>query len=41
MLAALAGSARIMQLGATARKHRRADHRAAKAEAKNSSKARR
>lgn len=41
LLTALAGSARIMQLRATARKHRRADHRAVKAEAKDSSKARR
>ncbi|MER0483818.1 hypothetical protein ABR737_36740 [Streptomyces sp. Edi2] len=41
LLAAVAGSARIMQLCATARKHRRADHRAVKAEAKDSSKARR
>jgi uncharacterized integral membrane protein len=39
LLTALAGSARIMR--ATARKHRRADHRAVKAEAKDSSKARR
>lgn len=38
---ALAGSAQIMQLRATARKHRRAHHRAVKAEAKDSSKARR
>ncbi|MFF4522647.1 hypothetical protein [Streptomyces bluensis] len=35
------GPARSMQLRATARKHRRADHRAVKAEAKDSSKARR
>ncbi|MFE7609263.1 LapA family protein [Streptomyces celluloflavus] len=41
LLTALAGSARIMQLRATARKHRRADHRAVQAEAKDSSKARR
>jgi uncharacterized integral membrane protein len=44
LLTALAGSARIMQLCATARKHRRADHRAVKAEAKeakDASKARR
>ncbi|MFD8328069.1 LapA family protein [Streptomyces lydicus] len=41
LLTALAGSARIMQLPATARKHRRADHRAVKVEANNSSKARR
>lgn len=34
LLTALAGSARIMQLRATARRHRRADHQAAKAEAK-------
>lgn len=34
LLTALAGSARIMQLRATARKHRRADHKVAKAEAK-------
>ena len=40
LLAAVAGSARIIQLRATARKHRRADHRAVKAEAKDSSKAR-
>ncbi|MFD0296908.1 hypothetical protein, partial [Streptomyces sp. NPDC127118] len=40
-LTALAGSAQIMQLRATARKHRRAHHRAVKAEAKDSSKARR
>ncbi|MET8026830.1 lipopolysaccharide assembly protein LapA domain-containing protein [Streptomyces avermitilis] len=40
-LTALAGSARIMQLRATARKHRRADHRAVQAGAKDSSKARR
>ncbi|GAA4329381.1 hypothetical protein GCM10023086_58490 [Streptomyces venetus] len=40
LLTALAGSARIMQLRATARKHRRADHRAVKAGAKDSSKAR-
>lgn len=39
LLTALAGSARIMQLRATARKHRRAHHRAVKA--KDSSKARR
>ncbi|MEU9366252.1 hypothetical protein AB0D71_16205 [Streptomyces avermitilis] len=41
LLTALAGSARIMQLRATARKHRRADHRAVQAGAKDSSKARR
>ncbi|MFD7106775.1 LapA family protein [Streptomyces celluloflavus] len=41
LLTAPAGSARIMQLRATARKHRRADHRAVQAEAKDSSKARR
>ncbi|MEU2208747.1 hypothetical protein AB0B95_35770 [Streptomyces hygroscopicus] len=41
LLTALAGSARITQLRATARKHRRADHRAVNAEAKDSSKARR
>jgi uncharacterized integral membrane protein len=41
LLAALAGSARIMQVRAAARKHRRADHRAVKAEANDSSKARR
>ncbi|MFH8631503.1 hypothetical protein ACH4CC_16740 [Streptomyces lydicus] len=41
LLTALAGSGRIMQLRATARKHRRADHRAVKAGAKDSSKARR
>lgn len=41
LFTALAGSARIMQSRATARKHRRADHRAVKAEAKDSSKARR
>ncbi|MFI7093525.1 hypothetical protein [Streptomyces lydicus] len=41
LLTALAGSARIMQLRAAARKHRRADPRAVKAEAKDSSKARR
>ena len=41
LLTALAGSARIMQLPATARKHRRADHRAVKVEANNLSKARR
>ncbi|WP_335941636.1 hypothetical protein [Streptomyces sp. PTD5-9] len=41
LLAAVAGSARIMQLRTTARKHRRADHGAVKAEAKDSSKARR
>ncbi|MER5527989.1 hypothetical protein ABT075_25945 [Streptomyces sp. NPDC002677] len=41
LLTALAGSAQIMQLRATARKHRRAHHRVAKAEAKDSSKARR
>jgi hypothetical protein len=41
LLTALAGSVRIMQLRATARKCRRADHRAVKAEAKDSSKARR
>ncbi|MEV7384223.1 hypothetical protein [Streptomyces lydicus] len=41
LLTALAGSGRIMQLRATARKHRRADHRAVKVEAKDSSKARR
>ncbi|MFI5607167.1 hypothetical protein [Amycolatopsis sp. NPDC051903] len=40
-LTGLSGSARIMQLRATARKHRRADRRAVKAEAKDSSKARR
>jgi len=34
LLVALAGSARIMQLRATARKHRRADARAIKAEAR-------
>ncbi|MFI0790879.1 hypothetical protein ACH4Q6_35460 [Streptomyces lydicus] len=39
--AAVTGSARIMQLCATARKHRRADHRAVKAEAKDSPKPRR
>ncbi|MFF8373141.1 hypothetical protein ACF05W_30535 [Streptomyces lydicus] len=32
LLSALAGSARIMPLRAAARKHRRADHRAVKAE---------
>ncbi|MEW1775611.1 lipopolysaccharide assembly protein LapA domain-containing protein [Streptomyces sp. NPDC086777] len=41
LLSALAGSARIMQLRGAARKHRRASHRAVKAEAKDSSKARR
>ncbi|WP_165484676.1 hypothetical protein [Streptomyces kasugaensis] len=41
LLTAPAGSARIMQLRATARKHCRADHRAVKAEAEDSSKARR
>lgn len=41
LLAAVAGSAQIMQLRATARKHRRAHHRTVKAEAKDSSKARR
>ncbi|MDT0612171.1 LapA family protein [Streptomyces lancefieldiae] len=41
LLTAPAGSARILQLRATARKHRWADHRAVKAEAKDSSKARR
>ncbi|GGS16458.1 hypothetical protein GCM10010269_64450 [Streptomyces humidus] len=41
LLTALAGSARSMQLRATARKHRRTDHRAVKAGAKDSSKARR
>jgi uncharacterized integral membrane protein len=41
LLTAPAGSARIMQLRATTRKNRRADHRAVKAEAKDSSKARR
>ncbi|GAA1705724.1 hypothetical protein [Streptomyces yatensis] len=41
LLAAVAGSARIMRLRTIARKHRRADHRAVKAEAKDSSKARR
>ncbi|AEW98999.1 hypothetical protein [Streptantibioticus cattleyicolor] len=41
LLTALAGSARITQLHATARKHRRADPRAVNAEAKDSSKARR
>jgi len=41
LLTALAGSARIVQLRATARKHRRADHRAVQAEAKDSSKGRR
>ncbi|MFD9814060.1 hypothetical protein [Streptomyces sp. NPDC059080] len=41
LLTALAGSARIMQLRATARKHCRADHRAVKAGATDSSKARR
>ncbi len=41
LLAAVAGSVQIMQLRATARKHRRAHHRAGKAEAKDSSKARR
>ncbi|MFE3767888.1 lipopolysaccharide assembly protein LapA domain-containing protein [Streptomyces sp. NPDC059122] len=41
LLTALAGSARIMQLRATAREHRRADHRAVKAKAKDSSKTRR
>ncbi|GAA0901041.1 MULTISPECIES: LapA family protein [Streptomyces violaceusniger group] len=41
LLTGLAGSARIMQLRATARKHRRAHHRAVKAGAKDSSKARR
>ncbi|MEV7960407.1 lipopolysaccharide assembly protein LapA domain-containing protein [Streptomyces sp. NPDC088141] len=41
LLTALAGSAQIMQLRAAARKHRRAGHRAVKAGAKDSSKARR
>ncbi|MFF8314526.1 hypothetical protein ACWGLP_05935 [Streptomyces lydicus] len=41
LLSALAGSARIMPLRAAARKHRRADHRAVKAGAKDLSKARR
>lgn len=41
LLTGLAGSARIMQLRATARRHRRADHKAAKAEAKTAAKARR
>ncbi|MFF5139988.1 hypothetical protein ACFY6U_09680 [Streptomyces sp. NPDC013157] len=41
LLSAFAGSARIMQLRATARKHHRAGHRAVKAGAKDSSKARR
>ncbi|MEU9464515.1 hypothetical protein ACGFN1_25695 [Streptomyces sp. NPDC048685] len=41
LLTALAGSAVIMQLRATARKHRRARHRVVKAEAKDSSKTRR
>ncbi|MEV6902920.1 hypothetical protein [Amycolatopsis sp. NPDC051372] len=41
LLTGLSGNARIMQLRATARKHRRADHRAVKAEAKDSPKARR
>ncbi|MGI5473199.1 hypothetical protein [Streptomyces sp. CA-132043] len=36
-----AGSARTMQLRATARKHRRAHHRAVKAEARDSSRVRR
>ncbi|MFJ6121592.1 hypothetical protein [Streptomyces sp. NPDC092129] len=39
LLTAPAGSAQIMQLRATARKYRRAHHRAVKAEAKDSSKA--
>lgn len=38
---ALEGSAQIMQVRATARKHRRAHHTAVKDEAKDSSKARR
>ncbi|MFF8897118.1 hypothetical protein ACF082_06450 [Streptomyces lydicus] len=41
LLTAVAGGARIMHVPATARKHRRADHRAVKVEAKDSSKARR
>jgi hypothetical protein len=41
LLTAPAGSARIPQLRATARKHRRAHHRAVKVGAKDSSKARR
>jgi hypothetical protein len=41
LLTAPAGSAQILQLRATARKYRRAHHRAVKAEAKDSSKARR
>ncbi|MEV7074975.1 hypothetical protein ACIQJT_32335 [Streptomyces sp. NPDC091972] len=39
MLTALAGSARIMQLRATALKHRRAEHGAARAGVKGSTKA--
>lgn len=41
LLTAVAGSARITQLRATARKYRRTDHRAVKAEDRDSSKARR
>ncbi|MFD7164841.1 LapA family protein [Streptomyces violascens] len=41
LLTAPAGSARIMRLRVTARKHRRAGHRAVQAGAKDSSKARR